>query len=163
MAQFSIVPTTLGTPVKAGQLLESVAIVNQTADSTAVSKAFFVPQWARTCQIQLNITVMAGTTPLLDFTVEGVDPWTLDTTHNHTLKQWSGIERQTSVSTSTIINIYIGTNVNPLGDVLTGIANADWDYFLNVPLPPVLVYTYTTDGTTDDEDYTFSISAFFRD
>ncbi len=49
------------------QFLESVAITNQTAASTAVTKAVKVPYWATDLILTLFVDVVGGTTPTLDF------------------------------------------------------------------------------------------------
>jgi hypothetical protein len=144
---------------QANRLLESVAIVNQTAASTAVTKAVTVPSWATTACFLLNITVVGGTTPKLDFKLSGVDPWTLDTTHIWNLGDWDGITQITAAASPVLVAIDVGPAV-AADD--TGSATASCRYGVNASLPPVIAYTYTTQDAADDADYTFTISVFFR-
>jgi hypothetical protein len=145
-----------------GGLVETIAITNQTANSTAVSKAVMVPGWARYATFVVKLVSMGGTTPLFDFTVKGhgggvaVD----DAAPNLFLlgAGWDGITQKTGATNSTT-TIHIGPDV-PTDD--SGSATADDAYSVSAVLPPVLVYTYTTDGTTDDEDYSGTIAVFFR-
>lgn len=144
---------------RANRLLETVAIVDQTANSTAVTKGVHVPDWATSCCWLLNVTNMGGTTPLIDFKLEGIDPWTLTTTHVWPLGDWDGITQLTTNGSTPKVAIDVGPNITADD---TGSATASCRYGVNASLPPVIVYTYTTDGTTDDEDYDFTISVFFK-
>ena len=56
------------------QFLESVVITNQTANSTAVTKAVSVPSWATKVLFHIFYDSSGGTTPLFDF-VLGVPDW----------------------------------------------------------------------------------------
>jgi hypothetical protein len=144
---------------KASQLLESVAISNQTAASTSVSKYFTVPSWARFMTFQVDITVIGGTTPTLDIVLQGVNPWTLDTTHVDTIHTFTQV---TAVTTYSALRAYIGPGVSGIANDTTysGTASAEGTY--NTILLPVYAYKYTTTDAADDADYTFTISAHFR-
>jgi hypothetical protein len=142
------------------QLLESISITNQTANSTAVSKAVAVPQWARYATFIVDLTAVGGTTPLFDFTVQGVNITSTAVPDSDNLfvlgAGWDGITQKTAASCTTI---HIGPDITTDD---TGSATADDASGVGAVLPPWLVYTYTTDGTTDDEDYTATISVYFR-
>jgi hypothetical protein len=144
------------------QFLESVVITNQTANTTAVTRGIHVPPWATKAIFTIFYDSAGGTTPTFDF-VLGEPDWgspTLlavpsDDTDKATLGNaaWDGITQVTGVGPY-MIKVEVGPDVT---DDDTGSATATCSYGVKVELPPVITYTYTTDGTTDDEDYTFRI------
>jgi hypothetical protein len=143
------------------QKLETVAIVDQAAASTAVSKAVAVPQWARYATFVVDITTMTGTAPLFDFTVRGVnvaDTALPDDGDLYVLGAgWDGITQKTAASTTTI---HIGPDITTDD---TGSATADDAYGVGAVLQPWLVYTYTTAGNgVSAEDYDATISVYWR-
>ena len=144
---------------KPSQLLDDVAIVNQVAASTAVSKYFTVPKWARYMVFQTDVTVIGGTTPTLDIVLQGVNPWTLDTTHVDTLYTMTQI---TAVTTYSALRVFVGPGVTGIADDTTLSGTASAVGTLNQILLPTYVYKYTTTDAADDADYTFTISAQFR-
>ena len=143
------------------QLLETIAITNQTANSTAVTKAIPVPAWANYATFVIDNLTMAGTSPLFDFTIQGVNTSINEVPDDgdlFLLGGWDGITQKTAATASnTTINI--GPNI-PTDD--TGSATASDSYGVTAVLTPWIAYTYTTDGTTDDEDYAAVISVFWR-
>ena len=149
------------------QFLESVVITNQTAASTAVTKGVSVPAWATKVVFTLFVDAMAGTGEALDFTLGEPDWGSLtllasptDATDVTTLGNaaWNGITQITAAGPSQV-KIEVGPDVT---DDDTGSATASCWYGVKAELPPVITYTYTTDGTTDDEDYTFRIVAQWK-
>lgn len=148
-----------GGQLQASQLLESVAISNQTAASTAVAKYFTVPSWARYMVFQVDITVIGGTTPSLDVVLQGVNPWTLETAHVDTLFTFTQV---TAVTTYSALRVFVGPGVTGIADDTTLSATASAVGTLNQILLPVYVYQYTTTDAADDADYTFTVSAHFR-
>jgi hypothetical protein len=142
------------------QLLETVAISNAAATAT-VSKAFQVPQWARYAIIVVDITI-TGTTPLFDFVVKQADVAALgyaDSAHVASLgAAWDGITQKTTDGTHSISTIVIGPDI-ATDD--TGSATANDNYGVLTPLPSWLMYSYTYDGTTHDEDYNGTITVYF--
>jgi len=149
------------------QFLEDVTITNQTANSTAVTKAVAVPAWATKGVFYIFYDSAAGTSPLFDFTL-GMPDWgstTLiaaptDATDVSTLGDaaWNGITQVTGTGPYVII-VEVGPDVT---DDDTGSATASCHYGVKCELPPVITYTYTTDGTTDDEDYSFRIAVHWK-
>lgn len=140
------------------QLLETIAIVNQTAASTAVSKAVPVPGWAKYAIFVVDWTTIGGTTPSADFDINGVnvaDTQPPDDGDLFKLRDGFNYTAKTAASTSTI---FIGPGVT---EELTGSATADDSYGLGVILPPWLVYTYTTTDSADDADYSATISVYW--
>ena len=140
------------------RVLESLAVTNAAA-TTTVTKGVRVPSWARTCHFLLNVTVMGGTSPLLDFALKGVDPATLDTTHVWNLGDWDGITQLTGAVAPVLVCVDVGPAI--VADD-TGSATASCRYGVMASLPPVIVYSITYDGTTHDEDYTATLEVFFR-
>jgi len=136
-----------------------VAILNQTAASTAVSKAFYTPKWARFMVFQVDITVIGGQTPTLDILLQGINPWTLDTTHVDTLYTFTTV---TAVTTYSALRVFVGPGVTGIADDTTLSGTVSAVGTLNQVLLPVYVYKYTTTDSNDDADYTFSLSAHFR-
>jgi len=155
MAVFTINST--GEP-EALRVLESLAVTNASA-TTTVAKAVRVPSWARTCHFLLNVTLMGGSSPLIDFALKGVDPATLDTTHVWNLGDWDGITQLTSAAAPVLVAVDVGPAI--VADD-TGSATASCRYGVMASLPPVIVYSIIYDGTTHDEDYTATLEVFFR-
>jgi len=149
------------------QFLEAVTITNQTANSTAVTKGVSVPAWATKVIFTIFFDSAGGTSPLFDF-VLGVPDWgslTLlasptDATDVATLGNgaWNGITQVTGTGAYQIV-VEVGPDVT---DDDTGSATASCYYGVKAELPPVITYTYTTDGTTDDEDYGFRLAANWK-
>jgi len=149
------------------QFLESVAIVNQVAASTAVTKAVSVPSWATKVLFHIFYDAAAGTTPKFDF-VLGVPDWgstTLiaaptDATDVATLGNaaWNGITQVTGAGPYQIV-VEVGPDVT---DDDTGSATASCWYGVKCELPPVISYTYTTQDAADDADYTFRLVAQWK-
>lgn len=151
-------PTIKALNVSGHTLLETLAIVNQTANSASVVGAINPPRWARHAIFYLNITSMGGTSPLLDFKLEAVDPSDFDTSAVAPLGSWDGITQKTAATNSLDI-IEVGPDL--VADD-TGSATASGHYAVRAVLPTWIMYTITTDGTTDDEDYSATLSAEFR-
>lgn len=144
-------------------LAETIAILNQTAASTAVSKAIPVPGWAHYATIVVGGLTLAGTTPTFDFTVRRYDSAANgyaapDDGFLVPLGGWDGITQKTAAAgTDTVIDI--GPTV--VADD-TGSATASDQYGVTAVLPPWLVYTYTTTDAADDADYDATITVYFR-
>lgn len=143
---------------KANRLLDTISVTDASA-TTATSKAVPVPQWATSALWLLSVTTMAGTSPLIDFTLKGVNPWSLDTTHTWNLGDWDGITQLTSAASPVMVAIDVGPGITADD---TGSATASCRYGVEASLPPMIVYTHTYDGTTQDEDYAYTISVFFK-
>jgi len=143
------------------QLLESVAVVNAAA-TTTVQKAVALPAWGpKYATFVLDITAMTGTTPLLDFTLLGVDVSGTnppDDAKTWPLGSWNGVTQNTTSGTVKTTGIDVGPTIT-VDD--TGSATADDHYGVNCILPPWIVYQYIYDGTTLDEDYTFTVAVYW--
>lgn len=145
-------------------LCETIAITNQTANSTTVSKAIAIPAWAHYATFVIGDLTMGGTTPLFDFVVRRYDSAANsyaapDDGFLVPVGGWDGITQKTAASaTDTVIDI--GPTV--VADD-TGSATASDQYGVTAVLPQWLVYQYTTDGTTDDEDYSATITCYLHD
>jgi len=149
------------------QFLEDVTITNQTAASTAVTKAVRVPRWATNALFFLNNDSQAGTTHTLDFTI-GVPDWgsaakLLAPTDDGDIASlgnaaWNGITAVTAVGAIVVV-----IEVGPEGtDDDTGSATASCWYGVKAVLPPWITYTYTTTDTADDADYAFRLAVQWK-
>lgn len=141
------------------QLLETIAITNAAA-TTTVNKCVLVPEWARNAIFVLDVTI-TGTTPLFDFIVKGINvahDQVPNSDDAYQLGGWDGITQLTTDASSPMVTITIGPAITADD---TGSATVDSGYGVSSPLPPVLMYTYTYDGTTHDEDYNGSISVYW--
>lgn len=149
--------STTGAPF---QLLESIAITNQTAASTTVRKYIAVPAWAKYATFVVDLTAVGGTTPTFDFTIAGVniaDTFPPDDADLFLLGAgWDGITQKTAASTATV---HLGPDVTTDD---TGSGTADDAYGVGCVLPPILVYSYTTTDAADDADYTATISVYWK-
>ena len=144
-------------------LCETIAITNQTANTTVVTKAIPIPKWASYATIVIGDLTMTGTSPLFDFVVRRYDSAgnsyaAPDDGYLVPLGGWDGITQKTAATASDTV-IDIGPTV--VADD-TGSATASDQYGVTAVLPDWLVYQYTTDGTTDDEDYAATITCYLR-
>lgn len=147
-------------PASGTGLCETIAITNQTTASVAVNKAIMVPAWARYAQVVIANLTMTGTTPTLDFTLRGCLGGAAPDDANLYLlgAGWDGITQKTG-ATATDTTIELGPAITTDD---TGSATASDAYGVGCVLPPILVYTYTTSGVDDDEDYAATIHVYFR-
>lgn len=104
------------------------------------------PTWARAGVFFLNWTAKAGTTPLMDFTLNSVDP--VNQTTTTPLEGWDGI---TQLAAEDLVTVSVGPHRTANDDV--GV-----DYHVATLLPPFLDAVITLDRTTADETYTYSLS-----
>ena len=144
-----------GSP-QAVRLLETASYTNLVpGTSLVVSKAVPVPSWAETAAFAVTITTLTGTSPLMDFVLQG--SFDLDTTHVWNLGDWDGITQLTGTGPY-VVAIDVGPAVTADD---TGSATASCRYGVLASLPPWIVYKYTLDATTNDEDYAFDIRCKF--
>jgi len=155
------------TPItrKRFELVETIAVTNA-AGITTVNRALAVPAWARAVTFLLDITI-TGTTPLFDLSIFGGSVAAgrygaaLDSTTDKFPLGGPGVtitQLTTDGSTPTVaIEIGPGLTLDT-----TGSATANCAYAFPAYLPPWLIYTYTYDGTTTDEDYNGTLSAFWH-
>ena len=149
------------------EVLETIAITNQTAASTTVNRAVGVPKWAKSAIFLLDITI-TGTTPTMDFTISGGTSAggrhgaSLDSTTDKFEFTAGGpvtITQLTTANSTPIVAINIGPGVQT---DTTGSATANSCYaFSAVCLPPYLIYTYITTDAADDADYNGTISVIW--
>ena len=143
------------------KLLETIAVTDASA-TTSVTKAVLVPQWAQNATIVIGTLTMGGTSPLFDFFLYGVDTMGGATAPDdgdlYALGGWDGITQKTAAA-GTFTAIDIGPNLTADD---TGSATATDRYGVQSMLPYVLAYKYTYDGTTHDEDYSGTISIYFK-
>lgn len=143
------------------KLLRTIAYTNLSASATE-RIAVQVPVWARYATFVVNLT-MAGTSPLFDFALEGYDSAgnggaTPDDGFLFALGGWDGITQKTAAS-----DTYTTVDVGPgIGNDDTGSATASDHYSVASQLPEWIIAKTVMDGTTGDEDYTGTISVYFR-
>lgn len=147
--------------------LETVTHTNLVpGTSLAVSRAVSVPTKANYAKWFLYVNTMTGTSPLIDFVLRIPDLGTTGVAPDDGtlfgIAGWDGITQLTAAASPFLTTIDIGPGVTGIADDDTGSATASSAYHLNAILPPVLVYTYTLDATTNDEDYAFRIAVQFR-
>lgn len=104
------------------------------------------PTWAVAAIFFLNWTATAGTTPLMDFTLNSGDPVAPTTTTP--LEGWDGI---TQLSAVDLVTVSVGPHRTALDD--TGV-----DYHVPCLLPPFLDAVITLDRTSANETYSYSLS-----
>lgn len=109
------------------------------------------PVWATAAIFYLNWTAKAGTTPLMDFTLNEVDPINLTTTTP--LEGWDGI---TQLAAEDLVTVRVGPHRATNDD--TGV-----DYHVATLLPPVLNAVITLDRTSANETYTYTLSVAWVD
>lgn len=153
--------TTIDMASRDYKLCETIAITNQTAASTTVSKAIAIPRWARRATFVIGSLTMAGTNPRFDFVVKGYDVAANggaapDDGYLYMLGGWDGITQKTAASdTDTVVDIGPEVDVDD-----TGSATASDRYGVQAALPRWLVYQYTTVDNADDADYAATISLY---
>lgn len=145
------------------EVIETIAITNQSGAATK-NRALAVPGWARSFMCILDITI-TGTTPLFDLTISGGQTAggrygaTLDSTTDKYEFTAGGPMTITQLTTDTSTPITVISCGPGVQTDTTGSATVNSAYsFSCATLPPWLIYTYVTDGTTGDEDYNGTIT-----
>ena len=111
-----------------------------------------MPKWAKYMNIWLNVSAVAGTTPLTDLKLVSSNPVTMDDGDDLDYLGWNGIT-QIAGTTAGDIQVQIGPGITGIADDDTG----PW-YSLNGALPSVIGFVVTLDRTTGDETYTYSLA-----
>lgn len=136
----------------------SVATVRSGAAQATTGQTDWVviPPWAVDMFIFLEVTAVAGTTPLTDFKLVATHPVTLDDGFALDFANWNGITQIAGTTAGDIV-VHVGPGI-------TGIADDDTGpyYSINAPLPPVLGFRTTLDRADADETYTYNLAVAFR-
>lgn len=111
-----------------------------------------VPAWAKACTIYLNWTAKAGTSPLIDFSIDEANPLLRDDSHVTPLDSWDGI---TQLSSEDLITIRVGPHRTSTDD--TGV-----DYHVGTVLPSLMGLKMTLDRGTGDETYTYTLAVVWH-
>lgn len=149
------------------ETLETIAVTNA-AETTTVTRALAVPSWARYATFVLDITI-TGTTPLFDLVFYGVVPAvlvaqtryasTLDsTTDIYQFPTNAAITQLTTDGSTPTVTVMIGPDLTLDS---SGSPTANSAYAFPGILPAWMIYSYTYDGTTMDEDYNGTISVYW--
>lgn len=120
--------------------------------TTGQSDVVTPPGWARSATIYLNVTAVAGTTPLTDLKLQYAHP----VSSNLVDFQWNGITQIADTTAGNIV-VHIG---------LAGVDTEDDTgpiYFTKDPLPHKMALVITLDRTTGNETYTYSCAIEYRD
>ena len=129
---------------------EIVVIRNATAQATTgQTDTLQTPTWAVAAIFYLNWTAKAGTSPLIDFALNEVDP--VDQTTSTPLEGWDGI---TQLAAEDLITVRVGPHRTANDD--TGV-----DYHIATLLPAFLDAVVTLDRTSANETYTYSLSVLY--
>lgn len=115
------------------------------------------PQWATKMVWTLDITAVAGTTPILTPALLAADPITADDAN------------VIAMATFTTPPTAAGTHVMEFGPGTTGIADdlalaatGDSKAAVNVDLPDLIGVQLTLDRTTGNETYTYTLNVSFH-
>ena len=129
---------------------DEVVLKNASAQAdTGQTTTVKVPGWAVEAIFYLNWTATAGTSPLMDFTLNEVDPTDLTTTT--ALEGWDGI---TQLSAVDLVTVRVGPHRSANDD--TGV-----DYHIGTTLPPVLNAVVTLDRGSANETYTYTLTVVY--
>lgn len=145
------------------EVVETIAVTNAAATATK-NRALMVPVWANSFICLLDITI-TGTTPLFDFAIYGgtTQAGRFGATLDSSLDKFDfaaaapiTITQLTTDTSSPVIALNVGPGVQT---DTSGSATVSSAYAWSTStLPTWLIYTYTYDGTTTDEDYNGTVS-----
>jgi hypothetical protein len=118
---------------------------------------FNVPQWAKYMEVILNITAVAGTTPIATPDIKVGDPVARDDGSVMSLGTLG--TPPTAAGTHRIV---VGPGVTGIADDVTLAATGDSAAHINTILSPLMGVTLTLDRAEANETYTYSLSVQFR-
>lgn len=125
-------------------------IRNATAQAdTGQTDTIEVPTGATAAIFYLNWTATTGTTPLMDFAINELDP--VDQSTSTPLEGWDGI---TQLSAVDLVTVRVGPHRVANDD--TGV-----DYHIATLLPQFLDAVVTLDRTSANETYTYTLSVLW--
>lgn len=103
------------------------------------------PPWAKYVTIYVDLSAVAGTTPLFDFDIDVPQPSPGSTAGDEELTT-------TQLSAADLYTVHIGPGITGIADDTTAPIHK-----INMPLPWALNLVVTLDRTTGNETYTYSI------
>lgn len=115
-----------------------------------------VPAWALWCEVYLNITAVAGTSPIVTPSFLAADPVTRDDSDAVQIHA----DITTPPTAASTHRILIGPGLGSSDDVALAAA-ADSQAQINTPLPPLMGFKLLLDRGTGDETYTYTYSVKF--
>lgn len=114
------------------------------------------PAWAKYCDIILNITAVAGTTPIITPDILLADPVARDDGQVMSLGTLG-----TPPTAAGTHRISIGPGLTGIADDVTMAATGDSAVSINALLPSLMGITLTLDRGTGDETYTYTLAVRF--
>ncbi len=115
-----------------------------------------VPGWARYVQFILNVTAVAGNTPILTTTLKFLTPRVFDDGSSADL---AFTTPPTAAGTHVID---VGPGVTGIADDVVQAATGDSLSSVNKILPRIIGYGLALDRTSADETYTYTLTASWR-
>ena len=127
--------------------------------TTGQTDWFYTPRSARFAMVFLNVTAVAGTTPILTPSCFAADPVLKDDAYVIRIGEAAAY---TGITAAAQYAIQIGAGVTGIADDVTNSATADSYLSINAVLPLLMGVQILNDRTTGDETYTYSLSIHFR-
>ena len=127
--------------------------------TTGQTDWFLIPDWAVYCWVMLDLTAVAGTTPVVTPSFVTADPVSLDDANVIRLAEHGNY---TGITAAAQYIFQFGPNVTGIANDTTNSATADSYSSLNVALPGNLGVTLTLDRAEADETYTYNLIVMFR-
>jgi hypothetical protein len=121
-----------------------------------------VPPWAVDALIFLNITAVAGTTPIVTPDLLAADPVSKDDAHAVSLVADAGTGFTTPPTAAGQHLIIVGPGVTGIANDIAMAATGDSTTYINAALPALLGVKLALDRGTADETYTYNLSVQFR-
>lgn len=127
--------------------------------TTGQTDWLYPPQWAKYALVYLNVTAVAGTTPILTPSFLAADPVSKDDTFVVNVAEHTAL---TGITAAAQYVFQLGPGVTGIADDVTNAAAADSYVSLNVVLPMLLGVKILNDRTSADETYTYNLSIHYR-
>jgi len=123
--------------------------------TTGQTDWLLLPQWAQYAMVFLNLSAVAGTTPVLTPAFLMADPVSQDDAHTITVADHAGL---TGITAAGQYLYQIGPGVTGIANDVSQTATADSAVSLNQVLPMLLGVRITLDRADIDETYSYNLS-----